>query len=136
MRLDPSEVGLVKQTFAMVCCVVTNASKLFYERLFELAPELRSQFPGDLRSHGFKFMATLKFLVDGLENPAFTSSTSTSLGSPQALLGVDEEYYQVYGEALLWMLQRTLGRSFTSEVRSAWVDAYAVWTGQTNEPVR
>ena len=136
MRLEPSEVRIVKQTYAMVNCVVTTASKLFYDRLFELAPELRGMFKGDLRSQGFKLMATLKFMVDALDNPAMMASLTQRMGEQHSMFGVREEHYEVFGEALLWMLQQTLGRSFTPEVREAWANAYTLWTDMMKEAAK
>ena len=136
MRLEPAEIRIVKQTYAMVNCVVTTASKLFYERLFELAPELRGLFKGDLRSQGFKLMATLKFMVDALDNPVMMASLTQRLGQQHSMFGVTEEYYDVFGQALLWMLQQTLGRSFTPEVRDAWANAYTLWTDMMKEAAK
>jgi len=43
------QVQLVKQSFAKIAPIVEQAADLFYGRLFEIAPQLRPLFKGDIK---------------------------------------------------------------------------------------
>lgn len=47
-----------------------------------------------------------------------------ALGQRHAAYGVRLNDYATVGTALLWTLDKGLGRSFIPEVRSAWVELY------------
>jgi hemoglobin-like flavoprotein len=133
VALEPSEIQLVQQTFAMVNCVSVTASQMFFNRLFELDPKLRSLFTIDMHSHRVKFMATLRFMVDSLDEPQALDSITRQMGQLHGEKGVQNAQYETVEQALLWMLQRTLGRSFTPEVRNAWIKAYALIAAKMQE---
>jgi len=57
--MTPQQVALVKQSFALVAPITETAADLFYGRLFELDPSLRSMFRGDMKEQGRKLMQTL-----------------------------------------------------------------------------
>ena len=46
--MTPSQVDLVQQSFAKVAPISEQAAQLFYGRLFEIAPEVKPMFPGDM----------------------------------------------------------------------------------------
>ena len=45
----PQQVKLVKQSFAKITPIAEQAANLFYGRLFEIAPQLRPLFKGDIK---------------------------------------------------------------------------------------
>jgi len=47
--MDAQKIALVQGSFAKVQPIADTAAYLFYDRLFELAPETRGMFPEDLR---------------------------------------------------------------------------------------
>jgi len=46
------------------------------------------------------------------------------MGAKQARRGVREEHYVTAGTAFLWMLEKTLGGTFTPATKSAWTRCY------------
>jgi hypothetical protein len=64
--MTPEQVAQVQQSFAKVAPIADKAAALFYDRLFEIAPELRPLFHGDMAEQGRKLMATLAIVVRGL----------------------------------------------------------------------
>ena len=66
--MTPEQVTLVQTTFAKVAPISDKAAILFYDRLFELAPQVRAMFPTDLTEQRKKLMATLAVGVGGLSN--------------------------------------------------------------------
>lgn len=97
----------------------------FYRRLFELAPELRQMFKGDMALQAKKFSDMLAWMVAHLEQPDELSKELQALGARHRDYGVQIDHYAPLGSALIWMFQRTLGDRFTSEMEEAWLEAYA-----------
>ena len=122
--MTASHVALVQRSFDQVRPILEDAALLFYERLFELDPSLRSLFRSSREAPAQKLAQALTVVVKGLENPAQLRGAIEALGRRHAGYGVRDEHYTTVGEALIWTLERGLGRAFTPEVRAAWVDAY------------
>lgn len=47
--MTPSQIALVQSSFAKVVPIADTAAKLFYDRLFEIAPEVRPLFKRDMK---------------------------------------------------------------------------------------
>ena len=50
--MTPTEIALVQSSFRKIVPIAEQAAALFYARLFELDPELRTWFRGDMREEG------------------------------------------------------------------------------------
>ena len=68
MSVTPQQVELVKKTWVMVVPISDKAAELFYGRLFELEPEYRSMFKGDMMDQGKKLMKTINIAVESLDD--------------------------------------------------------------------
>ena len=55
--MTPQQIDLVQSSFKKVVPIAGTAADLFYDRLFEIAPEVRSMFPQDLSEQKKKLMA-------------------------------------------------------------------------------
>jgi hemoglobin-like flavoprotein len=117
-------VDLVQSSFEKVKPISDKAAELFYQRLFELSPSLRSLFKGDMKHQERKLMDTLALAVQGLRQPQQIVPAVQDLGRRHSGYGVKDEYYDTVGEALLWTLAQGLGEDFTTPVRKAWEEAY------------
>ena len=100
---------LVRESFAKVAPIADQAAAIFYARLFEIAPEAKHLFTGDMMEQGKKLMDTLAVAVHHLDNL-------------EAI--VPTVHYPIVGEALIWTLGKGLGDDFTPEVKEAWVSVY------------
>lgn len=120
------QIELVQTSFAEVKPIAQAAAALFYDRLFEIAPEVRPMFRGDMAEQGRKLMTALAFVVAGLERFEQLRGVVAELGARHASYGVRDYHYTAVAEALLWTLAAGLGRSFTPEVEDAWVSAYTI----------
>lgn len=125
--MTDDQIALVQTSFAEVAPISEQAAALFYGRLFEIAPEVRSMFSGDMVVQGRKLMKTLKVAVDGLNDLDRLAGTLRQLGTHHARdYGVVPAHYGPVGEALLWTLEQGLGDDFTPEVRQAWTETYGL----------
>ena len=66
--MTPKQVALVQDSFAKVALTSEAAAMLFYDRLFEIAPQTRAMFPDDMIEQRRKLMAMLAAVVKGLGN--------------------------------------------------------------------
>lgn len=124
--MTPRQIQLVKDSFAKVAPIAPQAAELFYGRLFDIAPELKPLFKGDMAEQGRKLMATVGTVVAALDRLDDIVPMVAALGQRHAGYGVRDEHYGTVAEALLWTLGQGLGAEFTSEVKDAWTAAYTV----------
>ena len=122
--MTATHVALVQASFEHVRPILEPAALMFYERLFELDPSLRSLFRGSREAQAQKLAQALTVVVKGLEHPAQLRGAIEALGRRHAGYGVRDEHYTTVGEALIWTLEQGLGAAFTPDVRAAWGDAY------------
>lgn len=122
--MTPSQVALVRSSFAQVKEVRELAAALFYARLFQLDPSLRPLFRNDMKEQGRKLMATLALLVEDLEHMDRLAAPLADLGERHRGYGVKDAMYATVGDALLWTLEQKLGEGFTPDHRAAWAMAY------------
>jgi nitric oxide dioxygenase len=127
--MTPDQVNLVQQSFAKVAPISEQAAVLFYDRLFEIAPSVKSMFPTDMTEQRKKLMATLAVVVGGLSNLQSILPAASALASRHVSYGAKPEHYPVVGSALLWTLEKGLGEAWTPEVADAWTAAYGTLSG-------
>lgn len=124
------EIDLVRTSFAAIAPAADEVAAAFYARLFEIAPETRAMFVGDLRTQGRKLMTMIGIVVRSLDDLAPLLAAVDDLGRRHAGYGVRDEHYARVGEALLWTLGQGLGERFTPATRAAWTNAYTVLSGR------
>ena len=127
--MTPDQVRLVQESFAKLVPIADQAASMFYERLFEIAPQVRAMFPPDMAEQQRKLMATLTIVVGGLSNLESILPAASSLATRHVAYGARPEHYPVVGAALLWTLEQGLGEEWTEEVADAWTAAYAMLSG-------
>lgn len=124
--MTPEHALLVKQSWAQVVPIKEQAAELFYGKLFEMDPELKSLFKGDMKEQGRKLMAMIGTAVNALDKLESVVPAVQNLGRRHVDYGVKDEDYDTVGGALLWTLETGLGEAFTPEVKEAWVTVYGV----------
>jgi len=127
--MTPEKIALVQESFKKVVPIAGTAADLFYDRLFEIAPDVRRMFPDDLREQKLKLIAMLATAVGNLHQVDKIIAAVENLGRRHAGYGVKPEHYTPVGAALLWTLERGLGADFTPPVKAAWTDAYMTLAG-------
>ena len=120
------DISLVAKTFDQVVPIAGLAADLFYDRLFEIAPQLRPMFPTDMRDQKRKLFVMIATAVQGLGDLDRLVPQVKTLGARHAGYGVEAEHYAIVGAALLWTLERGLAAAFTPEVKLAWTRVYGL----------
>jgi hemoglobin-like flavoprotein len=127
--MTPDQVKLVQDSFAKVAPISEQAALLFYDRLFEIAPQVKAMFPDDMTEQRRKLMMMLTAVVNGLGNLESILPAASALATRHVSYGAKAEHYPVVGAALLWTLEQGLGDGWTPELADAWSTAYGTLSG-------
>jgi nitric oxide dioxygenase len=127
--MTPKQIEMVQSSFSKVAPIADIAAGLFYGKLFEIAPETRSMFKGDIAEQGKKLMATLAVVVGGLTDLPAILPAASRLAKHHVTYGVQPTHYAPVGDALLWTLERGLGDDWTPDLAEAWTAAYCTLSG-------
>ena len=127
--MTPDQVKLVQQSFAKLAPIADQAAVMFYDRLFEVAPQVKAMFPADMTEQRRKLMATVSAVVNGLGTLESVLPAASALARRHVSYGAKAEHYPVVGGALLWTLEKGLADGWTTEVADAWTAAYGTLSG-------
>jgi hemoglobin-like flavoprotein len=133
MALTQRQILLIQDSFAKVEPIAADAAKIFYSKLFEYDPSLKTLFKSDMDEQGKKLMAVLKVAVNSLTKLEALVPTLHELADRHVQYGVKPEDYRPVGNALLCTLKEGLGDSFTPELREAWTAAFRVLANTMRE---
>jgi hemoglobin-like flavoprotein len=122
--MTPTQIDLVQDSFRDLGPQLGEASRVFYEELFRMSPDLRTLFPEDLGRQKEKFTQMMSVVVRNLGRVSAISEDITDLGHRHMAYDIDEESYEVFGEALSRMLDRLFGTRMSPDLRDAWSAAY------------
>lgn len=124
-ELTEHEVSLVRASFHKLLAQADQAAFLFYNRLFQIAPDAALLFKTNMADQRSKFIQMLGQVVGLLSDPDELPPLLQQLGKRHKHYRVTPEHYESVGEALFWTLEQTLETGFTNEVRAAWHRMYA-----------
>lgn len=122
--LNPDQILIVQETYLTFATNAQRAGKIFYARLFELDPNVRALFKGDMDAQAIKLMQMVGTAVNALRKPTILQQAVTELGKRHVGYGVKPEHYDIVGEALIYAIQVQLKDNFTPDVESAWRAVY------------
>ena len=134
--LTVAQKDLVQNSFKSIATIADDAAILFYQKLFELDPSLKSMFRGDMAEQRKKLMQMLTAAVKGLDRLEQLVPVVQDLGRRHGAYGVKESHYETVGAALLWTLEAGLGRNFTPEVKEAWIAVYGLLSTTMKDAAR
>lgn len=124
--MTPEQVSLVQTSFKKVAPIADAAADIFYDRLFEMDPALRSLFPEQMGDQKKKLMQMLATAVTNLHQVGAIVPAVQDLGRRHVAYGIKPEHYDTVGGALLYTLEKGLGEDWTPEVAAAWTDTYVL----------
>src|SRR5262245_39275919 len=127
--MTPEQVTLVQESFKKVVPIADKAADLFYDRLFTIAPDVRSMFPTDLSEQKKKLIQVLATAVTNLHQVEKVLPVVERLGRKHVTYGVTEKHYEPVGAALLWTLEQGLGPDFSPPVKAACTETYTTVAG-------
>jgi hemoglobin-like flavoprotein len=128
--LTKKEIALIKKSWSLIMKIdAVVAGDIFYGKLFLENPELRKMFPGNMEDQYRKLFDMLDTIVARLEKIDELKGDIVDMAKRHEGYGVKPEHYNMVGVALLWTLQKGLGTEWTDEIKSAWINCYAILSG-------
>lgn len=125
--MTTKQIDLVKSTWAMVAAIdPVTVGGLFYGRLFEIAPELKSLFKISIQEQSRKLLAMIGYVINKLHKLDDIIDEVGKLARRHVVYGVKPEDYNDVGAALLWTLEKGLGENWNDEVKEAWTVCYTI----------
>jgi hemoglobin-like flavoprotein len=120
------QIELVQDSWAHIASNVSGAGEIFYARLFEKNPQLRSMFSTDVKEQSRKLMGIITFAVKKLNNLSEVITDVQALGRRHGKYGVQPSHYVIVADSLLWTLEKGLAEKWNDEVREAWTKLYSI----------
>jgi len=121
------QIDLVKSSWAMVATIdPVTVGGLFYNRLFEIAPQLKPMFRNPMPEQSKKLLAMINYVIIKLDRLQDILDEVAKLAQRHVNYGVKPDDYRVVGDALLWTLEKGLGENWNSEVKEAWTVCYDI----------
>ena len=124
--MTAKQIDLIQRSFREVSTMKTAAAMVFYDRLFTIDHGLRPLFSGNMEKQERAFMSMMEMIVGGLRKLDEVAPTLQTLGERHIGYRVRPEHFEVFEDALFWMLGLVLGSGFTSETETAWKEVYAL----------
>lgn len=118
--MTPEQAQLVKDSWARMAPDLERAGELFYNRLFQAAPDTRALFSGDVARQQGRFLDMLTRIVTASDDLEGLAPLLRDLGRRHEGYGVLPAHYEPFADALVWTLQLVLGPDLTPEAEAAW----------------
>jgi hemoglobin-like flavoprotein len=119
--------ALLQNSFSLFESKSDRLVEVFYQKLFERYPRLSALFDGvKMERQREMLLNALMGVIKYAEAPASLWPVLGDLGSRHVRYGVQPEHYPLVGESLLAAMAELGGNEFTSEMRTAWAEAYGV----------
>ena len=126
IELTERQKTLIVESFTQFEPIVEYSAKVFFDRLAEVDPGLGAQLSGDSNVHSDKLATVLQIAVISVRNLDALVPMLRLLGSEYRSYGARPEYYETFGDVLLWTLEQGLGEAYTEEINEAWATLYGI----------
>lgn len=128
--MKAEELKLVLDSLTLIQPLSDQIAKSFYQHLFEVAPQTKKLFTGDMERQGTMLMTSLSLAVSGLDDMEEAQPAIQALGERHYSYGVKLEHYEPAIESFVWALEQHLGDKFTPAHKDAWRVAFQALTDE------
>ena len=122
--INASEIALIQASFRKISRNGDEAASLFYTRLFEFDPQLRSLARGDFAEQKREFIRLLGTIVHRLDCFELVRDHLLELALCHPEVNENDQHHHAIGAALFWMFEQVLGRDFTAATYGAWMTIF------------
>lgn len=119
------QIELVRYSWARVTAIDEVTFGIgFYNRLFEIAPDIEPMFKRPILEQSRKLTTILDHVIEKLDTLDEIVENIVKLAQRHETYGVKPGHYTLVGEALLWTLERALGDEWGDDLKFAWTMCY------------
>lgn len=125
------QITLIKKSWVLVAQIdKETVGSLFYNRLFEIMPEVKPMFSRTtVPEQSKKLLTMLSYIINKLDKLDDILDEVKKLAQRHVHYGVKDEHYTAVGSALLWTLEAGLSDAWTPELETAWIACYTLLSG-------
>ncbi len=120
--MTPRQITLIQKSWSQLSPVEDMAARLFYRRLFELAPEVRPSVSLSISEQSDHLLMTLTSAVAELSEIELSEGALQFDDRFMVDFGIAAEFRSEIEAAFLWMMDQVLGDSDAHATWSAWAD--------------
>jgi nitric oxide dioxygenase len=124
--MTAQQIAHVQKSFESLKPIAQAAGELFYQNLFEIAPQTRAMFKTPIAEQAGKLMYTLGYVVTHLHTPETILEDVRKLAIKHIAYGATPQHYLIVGSALLKTLEMGLGEQWNPALKDAWTAAYTL----------
>jgi hemoglobin-like flavoprotein len=125
--MNQEQIKLVKQSWKLFRNIEPAiVGDLFYSKLFTDNPQVKKMFPKDMSEQYNKLIDKITVIVIRLEHLELLTDEIAGMAQRHAGYGVKPAHYKLVGDALLWTLEKGLGKDWNSAVKEAWLTCYTL----------
>jgi hemoglobin-like flavoprotein len=122
--MDADKLKLIRLSLLKIMSNKVAVGRIFYDRLFVIAPDTRALFKEDIDTQSRKLIDSLSLAISSVENPVALTAMLQTLATRHQHYGVTKEHYAKVGEALVYTLETAFGQDLTPQLRAAWIELY------------
>jgi class 3 adenylate cyclase/hemoglobin-like flavoprotein len=119
----PDSLAIAQETLNVLFDEPERLARIFYDRLFQVAPHLRTLFSSDMESQILALDHMLRSIIYALTRPEQLSMGLRELGNRHIGYGVKFEHYDVIRVPLLGAIDEALGDQTSPKKIAAWETA-------------
>jgi hemoglobin-like flavoprotein len=135
--MTSKQVKLVRSSWSLIAAIDPEiVGSLFYNRLFEIAPEVKEMFHRPMPEQSRKLLTILDHVVEKLDALDEIVENIVKLAQRHNGYGVKPEHFAEVGEALIWALGKSLGEKWNDELKEAWTMCYVTLTSTMMNAVK
>ena len=125
--MTQNQIEFVKSSWSQVMTIdPVVVGGLFYNRLFEIAPEVKHMFRNPIPEQSKKLLTMINYVIVKLDRLEDIIGEVGKLAQRHTSYGVKPEHYVIVGDALIWTLEQGLGENWSEEVKEAWIECYTI----------
>jgi hemoglobin-like flavoprotein len=122
--MKPRQINLIRSTWKLAAANAGEVGPMFYETLFEIAPEPNPLFNPPVQSK--KLLTMLWYIISKLNSRCDITEEVTKLAQCHVKNDAQEKHYSYVGAALLKTLEKSLGDAWNKEVKEAWAACFDI----------
>jgi hemoglobin-like flavoprotein len=129
--MTTNTIDLVKNSWALVAKIdMETVGGLFYNKLFEIAPEVKPMFSRSaMPEQSKKLLGMLSYVISKLDRLDEILDEVKKIAQRHNAYGAKSAHYTAVGTALLWTLEQGLDTYWNNELEVAWTEVYTVLSG-------
>ncbi len=125
-NLNETDIASIEMTWELINEDRLRITELFYNKLFDLAPDTKKLFKTGILDQGSKLTDFLNFVVMYIREIDGLTLHLKFLGMKHKGYRVKKKHYPVYREALLWSFRTGLGKNWSEDAENAWEKVHEI----------